>query len=90
MARNVCLVKNSHKSARLLSLFQISQCRHTTIRRPSHSTVLRAWSFDCGLPGRTARMEKNGETSYTMARKYSKSTRGETEDLVGTRLQNES
>ena len=27
------------------------------MRRPSHSAVLKAWSFDGGSPGRTARME---------------------------------
>lgn len=36
---------------------KIECMRLTTTRRPSHSAVLKAWSFAGGFPGRTARIE---------------------------------
>lgn len=34
------------------------KAKHTMMRRPSHCAVLRVWSLACGLPGRTARIER--------------------------------
>jgi len=43
----------------------------TIILLPSHSAVLTAWSFACGLPGKTARITSGQAESLRKADAYS-------------------